>query len=270
MSLAVDVVKSSFSFVRKYPVSLLFSTILIIVTFAASLVSSGVFVQLTPTSPTILLTGSNLSQFVGASIVITIIGIIVALIQAGGYPLMALQGLKKKKIMIAEIFKGSFSRIGKVFVVWLILSLIMLIPVLSIMGLSFFAISSMVASDIALGGANILANLGTLAVLGIVGFVIAVYLNIRFFLALPVLMLENRGPVESLKESWKSTKGLFWSILATLGLFAIIALPITLSIGLVYAFLGTIGLALNIIYAIVFSVVVGILPTIYYFKIKKR
>lgn len=53
-----------------------------------------------------------------------------------------------------------------------------------------------------------------------------VLLIVRWWMAAPILLDSNAGVIESLKESWRQTKGRFWPILR---LLAVIWFPVVLT-----------------------------------------
>jgi len=76
----------------------------------------------------------------------------------------------------------------------------------------------------------ILGILGLLLI--ILGFILMIYLTIKFSIARVALVIENKGIVESLKRSWFLTGGSFWYVLGYIILFWIVIMVISIIISL--------------------------------------
>ncbi len=92
-----------------------------------------------------------------------------------------------------------------------------------------------------------------------IGFILliipGIYLLIRLTLAVPSVVLENRGPIEGIKRSWDLTKGNWWNIFVVLLVVGIVVLVIQTAVtifstvlgaavGEFFAFAGTIAYVL--------------------------
>ncbi|MEM5843944.1 MAG: glycerophosphoryl diester phosphodiesterase membrane domain-containing protein [Candidatus Aenigmatarchaeota archaeon] len=218
-------------------------------------------------------------------------------VQFAGYSLMVKRAKEKKKIGIIEIFKECFRISHKILVVGIIQSLplitiaalitlivfILLVPLfqksaipnispvgVSVTGLSILPFIKPTSMEIFPG--YVFSLLPYLILLVIVLGIILGYVNFRIWLSIPVFMLEKRGCIESVKESWRITKGKFWSIFfvnVVMGLIvgmiqSMVELPFNL-LGILFVFAPFIG---QVITYLVFTPLSLILPTAYYYSIK--
>ncbi|MEM7821794.1 MAG: hypothetical protein QXX38_03235 [Candidatus Aenigmatarchaeota archaeon] len=271
MGLAIETIKDMFNFVFKYPKSFLFGFIITILIFLGVLTMvGGVLVYLGSNFRSVIQSSSflgistfflmNVPRTIGA--VFLIIGLIIifiaGLIRSGGFPILVYRGLRRRDLDIVSVFQITLKKLFKIFITTLIFGIIILLPILpvfifvfAIHGLNFFETQFIV-----------------IPIFVIIFIVIAVFLGIKFWFIFPILMLENKNPMESLKLSWQRTKGYVLSILAVLILYAVI---VGLPLGILDMFFkrtGNIYLIWSLIEGIITTTLSGILPTIYYLKKK--
>lgn len=210
--------------------------------------------------------------------------LVFSFMQLAGYSLMIKRVKEKKKIEITEIFKECFKKSHKILVVGILQSLPMIIfgivVVIAVLSLLFSLIQ--VLPSFTPTGAAILPFIGprsmvtlpeitsilpSLIILIIVFGIVFGYLNLRIWLSLPIFMIEKKACVESVKESWRITKGKCWSIFFTLIVMDLIVWVIEGIIELPFNLLGVPFIGQIITY-LIFTPLSLILPTAYYYSIK--
>lgn len=176
---------------------------------------------------------------------------------------MVYQGARRRKIDITSIFRTTFRKLLPIFITDLLLGIIVLIPLVPALDLIFGTVASASSLD------PISAISALVAVFVLI--VIAVFLTIKFWLTFPILMLENKGSVDSLKASWQRTKGHLLSIIAVSILYA---LAVGLPLGIINTLFELTGESIHTVWTLIQSVITvalaGVLPTIYYFNLKSR
>ncbi len=88
---------------------------------------------------------------------------------------------------------------------------------------------------------------GIIIGLGLIAFIIpGIYLAIKLVMAGPIAVLNDKNPIDALKDSWDATTGNWWEIFATVLVIGIIVSIIGLIpyVSNFIAFAGTIALAL--------------------------
>ncbi|OKL50202.1 glycerophosphoryl diester phosphodiesterase membrane domain-containing protein [Boudabousia marimammalium] len=105
-----------------------------------------------------------------------------------------------------------------------------------------------------------IAGATALLIAGIfVAFAALAYISVKLLVAPIVLVLEGAGPIESIKRSWKLTKGFFWPTLGRMILIGIIVSIIGQVLGLIVSVPVTLGFATQPGLALALSASVGIL-----------
>jgi hypothetical protein len=226
--------------------------------------------------------------------------IVFSSIQGGGYSLIVKQAAQRKKIKIMEIFKRSLKKIDKIIVVAIVQSLPILVIAGSIILVAYLMLSgnviepiwntlpttgkmflpslpitgmlaapgkgATVASDVS-GMISFLETVLLIAPTFVVIFLMGFYLSVRLWLSFPILMVEERGCVESLRRSWEMVRGKFWSIAATILLVGIIIGSMSLVIKLPFTIFGLSFIG-NFVDYLIFTPISAIVPTIYYYHAK--
>ncbi|MBB3763979.1 glycerophosphoryl diester phosphodiesterase membrane domain-containing protein [Sphingomicrobium lutaoense] len=67
------------------------------------------------------------------------------------------------------------------------------------------------------------------------------YVGVRMFLITPVAVAEKKGPVAILKKSWQLTSGHFWRLFALLLMFAVAAMIVLITVGVMIGLLTTLA-----------------------------
>ena len=243
----------------------------------------------------IIITGLVFSSSGHIMIPLMIVGgliiLLVGMIQGGGYPLLVRQVEKDKKISIIKAFKESFTKLHKIIAVSFIAAIPTLILAASLSGLAYLYISNIFhgpeifdttfynsnRTDIldyqtmGISGAIAATTNSTfsiiLLIISIISLPFAIYIPVKLFFSLPILMIEKKGVMESLKMSWNVTKGVFWVILA-------ISLTIAVITGFIQGIIGVIPFIGNILESVInylfIAPLTGILTTICYYTMKYR
>jgi hypothetical protein len=273
MSLAWKSFTDALKFIVKYPNSLLFTLILNLIVFLPVYF----LLYLLFSTPTILL--KSIYSFVGIVIVLVILSILINLILLGAFPLIVFNSLKKGNFSFIEVVKKSFGRILDIFFALIIISIIVLLPVVIPISLTFaftFAYNkqfSLLYNEPTSLLTNLSINITSLILLLFfvsLGIIVGVYLYSRLWLTYPILMIEKKNSIESIKTSWKISKGRVLSIVLTLILLAIVLYILS-------AFEFVIpenNIIANFIWRAVYGTysitLVGVLDTIYYLNLKRR
>jgi len=228
---------------------------------------------------------------VGLALVGFLIIVAFSLIQGGGYSLLVKQTEKERKINIIKAFKESSKKIHKIFATSFVVGLPVLILIVLLGALAYNYIINIYTntlSDIesaynfnnteffpdyqamSISGAASAVTSNTwlisLLVAIIVLLPIALYFPIRLLFSIPILMIEEKGIKESLKTSWKLTKGKVWTLMG-------ITFTITMITGIIVNILGYLpygSYIKDIVNYMLFAPLVGIISTIAYYTIKSR
>jgi hypothetical protein len=273
MSLAWKSFTDALKFIVKYPNSLLFTLILTLIV----LLPAYFLLYLLFSTPTILLT--SIYSFVGMTIVLVMLSILINLILLGSFPLIVFNSLKKGNFSFIEVVKKSFGRILDIFLALIIISIIVLLPVVIPISLTFaftFAYNKQFSllyneptsllTSLSISTPSLILLLFFVSL----GIIVGVYLYSRLWLTYPILMIEKKNSIESIKSSWKISKGRVLSIVLTLILLAIVLYILS-------AFEFVIpenNIIANFIWRAVYGTysvtLVGVLDTIYYLNLKRR
>jgi hypothetical protein len=272
MSLAWKSFTDALKFIVKYPNSFLFTLILNLIV----LLPVYFLLYLLFSTPTILLT--SIYSFVGIVIVLVILSILINLILLGSFPLIVFNSLKKGNFSFIEVVKKSFGRILDIFLALIIISIIVLLPVVIPISLTFaftfaynkqfslFNEPTSLLTSLSISTPSLILLLFFVSL----GIIVGVYLYSRLWLTYPILMIEKKNSIESIKTSWKISKGRVLSIVLTLILLAIVLYILS-------AFEFVIpenNIIANFIWRAVYGTysvtLVGVLDTIYYLNLKRR
>lgn len=273
MGLAVDSIKGTFEFVRNYPKSFIYSLICYLIIF-------GVFLAITLSMPLLAL------SLIGGLILIAVGSAFLG----GGFSILVTQALKENEIKLLKTFSECFNRIIEILIVTIIIKLIIVLPyflVTILMVLVFRPLAiALVPGEATLLAAFSPSATGPFYLIRVVEAtlllvflaviltaplsVLLIYLTTRLWLALPILMIERKSVIESIKESWKVTEGKVLSILATYALaFLIMGLPLVLISQVIRFVVPIIEHFWDAIISIVGGTFFGALITIYYYNLKR-
>lgn len=243
-----DYFSSMFSTMRKSP-GLFFGAALIFGSVAAILAATGDFLltrsfgsaMFAPTAQfNDMLPGFGLG-FVGAAVLSQLVMLLGQVLSWGMYSAMIARGAIGLKTSLGQGFRllrGQWGRligliallIAAVVVVWLVAAL-----------LAFLVVAVAFAGGQPESGAGAAVTvLGALVALAL-PLLAGVFFAIRWYLIIPVMMIEDIGIVAALRRSWRLTRGHFWRTLGIVLLFAVIlgivAAIITAPLGFVSGFI---------------------------------
>ncbi len=265
MGLAAKSMGESLSFIRKYPVALAF----MFVVYVAYTIVSVMWLYAGP-GMTALLYGFGFF-LVAAAVVVA--DILISLINAGAFPVIVLSSLKKRKSVAKDAVGRSLKKIAGLFGVTAITLIAVGLPILP-------AFSIMIYSSVINGLSGPIAPSMTpdfafsvpSIVLAVTGLFVSFYLTARLWLSFPVMMLEDKGIVDSIRASWKMSGGRVLSIWGTLIMLGVILG--TLSIAADYASsavgIDALGLILSLAVGTFSGALSGVLNTVYYLNLKKK
>jgi MFS family permease len=249
MGLAVESVKDVFNFVFKYPKAFLATFILMLVSMVLGFIVAFSIV---------------IGGWIGTVFLVIVIiacGFPV-LIVAGVYPVMVYQALRYKKVSIRYAFHIVLRKLPQLFILVLIIGGVALLLAMLILVPSSIILWSLLSN--AFSGPLLAAALILMAVC----FVAMIYVLTRLFFAIPVLMIENKGVIDSIKASWSQTSGYVLSISGAIVLLSLIFIPLNIS-GIVFELIGGfIYVGWVVISNTIISTLSGVLPTIYYLNRK--
>ncbi|MEM5772770.1 MAG: glycerophosphoryl diester phosphodiesterase membrane domain-containing protein [Candidatus Aenigmatarchaeota archaeon] len=254
MGLGLKSFEETFSFVKKNPKIFLLALLPAIPALPMSFMISNL-------NPIWIV--ANLFYLIGAIIVYLIVGFILSIVAMGAFPIVVYQSRMKKEIKLGEALKSSLKKFGKILLTLIILAGIS-IAIISI-PLLVFILSIFFSSTILL----------VLSLILLIPFVvILVFFSLRLSIAIPILILENKSLMESIKKSWNMTKGQIWSILGGSLLLALVVMVISLPInflGIVLEILHVpyVSNITNLITSTISLAFSGPFITIVYFNIKK-
>jgi glycerophosphoryl diester phosphodiesterase len=259
MGLAVDSIKNTLTFLKNFPKSFVYSLLCYL------LISIGNF--LLPTAGLLIF-----SLGIPGTIIILAIAIIISVtgsaLISGGFPILVKQAINKKRISLSLAFRKSLARILKVILTEIIVGVIVALPILIF---SIFWIGTLFAAGFfSLFSPVTFLQIGASVLLIAIGIIISVYLFARLWLALPVVMIEKKGVIDSIKTSWKITKGKVISILVTICLGILILLPLIIISVVLDLLFPLASSAWNFIQGVISSTFFGALIPIYYFSLKHR
>lgn len=147
-------------------------------------------------------------------------------------------GGKKWKVM--KILKKSIGVLPKYLLLLITVGIITIIPALLML---IPTVILTIVSQLGLFTPVILGLFSLLLVLlfAIPAVILVIYLAVRLYAALPVLVIEGKGIIESMKRSWSLTGGSFWHVLGYVVLFLLIITIISMALGVPVAVIGSAG-----------------------------
>ncbi len=141
-------------------------------------------------------------------VVAVIFSIVTSAVLTGTLTVAVGQGVLGKKEALGSALRATLARIGPLLAT-------VVLPAVFIGFGWVAAVGVSVGLGIVLGEVAHLVAIGVLV--GVLGYlaatVFAVIIQIRWSLAIPVLMLEHRGPLASLGRSWRLVRGSAWRVL---------------------------------------------------------
>lgn len=246
MGLATDSIKDTFTFIFRYPKSILIALLFaIIISLGSLIVEQGVIV----------------------TIIYYIIIVFISLILTSAYQLIVYRAVRENKVNLTDTILTSLKKLPKIFIAALI-SLVILLPITPLLVFIFTPFGSQIYTMFSQTFSDLIAFGIAMIVLIICGG-IALYLGLKIFLTFPILMIENKEPIDSIKASWNKTKNYELSILGANILLGLIIKLITLPadlLGFLFAFFGLsyIALILNVITTTISSTLFGVFLPVYY------
>jgi membrane-anchored glycerophosphoryl diester phosphodiesterase (GDPDase) len=249
MGLALDSFEDIFSFLRKHPkVILLAFTFSILSTLFSSMLAQSI----------------KTLDLVSISILVAL-GIIlffVSLIVAGVYQITVYQAVKKGEVEIMKAVQNSFGIFFKILLTSLLTFLIFGVPVFFVFLLALLLLKS-----------SLIIFIVILVIVLCILFILF-YVSLRLFLTFPILVIENKDPIESIKSSWKITEDNSISILAFLLLLGLIIGVISFPFSILKVVFEILKIdQISLIFEVIISTISGALlgpaAAIYYFNLKK-
>jgi len=272
MGLAVETIKDMLNFVLKYPSSFVFKLFInLVIFFGAFIIAGGVIVSFESTFPEsnieapflpflsslLFLNTAHAGEFLLFIFVGFVVILVASLVQAGGFPILVYQAVKKREIYLAEVFRISFDNMFRILVTSILIGLVIIVPILPALIPFMFATSSFFAPESMFNPFAVVLTVGF--VLLIIGVLVAAFLSVKLWLAFPILMLERKSPTNSLRASWRATDHHFWSIAATMLLYTLVViLPLTV-LNILFRMAGS---SIFFLWNIISSIVVGTLSGI--------
>ncbi|MFC2557769.1 MAG: hypothetical protein ACFNXV_07780, partial [Pauljensenia sp.] len=156
-----------------------------------------------------------LATFVGTTILVGVLAAAVSQLMIGN------------KLTVGQAWSMTMPRLGSLLGTLFLTGLIVTAPILLWLIATIGIIYSLSASD------SLAPALGGMALLFLPVFALIVFLNIKLQFAPICAVLEEAGPVTSLKRSWALTDGAFWSTLGRMVLISMVTGAIGGLIGLV-------------------------------------
>lgn len=125
----------------------------------------------------------------------------------------------------------------------------------------------------AAAGGDPLTVIGSMAIVVIIMFVIAIAVAPRLLLMTPVATAENPGPIRIIQRSWELTGGHYWKLLGFLILLTVAALVVSMVIGMAFGIVialaagppeprSTSMILITIVSALVQSVIAALFVTV--------
>ncbi len=235
--LSKDSLRDTFDFLRKNPaifaIGFIMSVILLAVTAGIDMIA--------PVPPSTYMYGADPMAAMGdfaAMMVFAIISIIITVLISLYFTAVFYCYIKNPKI------EDAFSRAVNFYIRLLplgIITFLIAIFLVILMGIVFFAaalISGLIASISPVAGG--ILSVIIFIILGIAAFVTFIAIMLRLTFAIPILIYENSGVINSLKESWDRTRGALLSIFVVNGIAGIIymVLPIIVLVALPQSVVG--------------------------------
>ncbi|RBQ16531.1 hypothetical protein DP939_29905 [Spongiactinospora rosea] len=175
-------------------------------------------------------TGGILGQY-GATLLATVISFVVTTVLTGILTRILGRAVFGGKITAGEAWRSVLPRLPALFGMTVLSGLIMLAPLVLIVPL-MFAMA---------GGTSDYATFLLAMVLFMLLYIVwAIFIYVRLAFAAPAVVLERRGPVDSMRRSWRLVSGGFWRTLGILLLAYLIVLIISYVLNIPFATIGAI------------------------------
>ncbi|AZN30885.1 hypothetical protein EJO69_11640 [Flaviflexus salsibiostraticola] len=139
----------------------------------------------------------------------------------------AMSAVYGRKISMGQAMSMSTGDAGRLAVAYILYSIFMLL-VATLLTLLIFPLAD--------------AGGGAIALFLLLVFIGAIYFAIRLSCVVPVLVAEQRGPIDSIVRSFQLTRGRFWSIFATLAATFILIIVISIVLSIIVAIFSFLGL----------------------------
>lgn len=157
---------------------------------------------------------SNIWWIVGWGVAYGIALVVISLAAHAGVILKATARERGKGMSFSAALRGGFGFVPKLFVASVLMGLIIGTPFLA------FILLAILVSPIVIIGV-------------LIWLLPMIYIGVRLYLYAQACVIEDLGPVECLKRSWRTTKGNFWRIFATGLILAIIGGIISAAVNLI-------------------------------------
>ncbi|MEM5878913.1 MAG: hypothetical protein QXU74_00245 [Candidatus Aenigmatarchaeota archaeon] len=199
-----------------------------------------------------------------AVVIYFVVIIILSILVAGSYPFVVYQSLKGKEIGLKEALDSSLRRFGDIILTFILFGVIALatisIPLLLLIPAILFESLTLIIIS-----ATLLIPFG----------ILLTYVLLRLPLAIPILTIESKRPVESLKESWRRTKGYLWSIAGATFLLTLVITVILIPVNILsevckYLNLSYVSTIIDVISSTISATFSGLLMPIFYFNLKRE
>ena len=200
-------------------------------------------------------------EIITIAIVLTVIGMIVNAVIAGGGIKFALDDYGSHQADVGTSLSFAFSRISTMIVAQFLLALIVTGAMAPGMFLLFDALAGIDLLNPSMEAIS--AMMSGLAILG-VGAIVALYFSIRLNPTSAVVIAEDLGAIASMKRAWELTTGNFWHIFGGQILLGIAVLAIALVVEIFLSPLALYGSAVLLyISALIFSLLFGAISYIF-------
>lgn len=165
---------------------------------------------------------------------------------------------------VGESLQVGLRRFVMLFLAYLLISLALMIVLVPLV-LAF-------AGGAAVSGDPV-AMVGSMAVVALIVFVIAIAIAPRLLMMTPVATAENPGPIRIITRSWELTGSHYWKLLGFLILLAVAAIVISMVVGLIFGIVialaagppeprSTAMILITIVSALVQSVITALFVTV--------
>ncbi len=241
MGLAIESVKASFSILKRHPKILILGLILTAFSSISVLYKASSFIYL------------SLLPFI----------MFFSLLYGASIQLVVKDALSSKTVSLRKSLSLGFKKLHKV--LGLVLLFILIFGLISI------------PMIVAMFLPKTISYIWVFIIFLIVTSAGLMYISIKLIFAMPILMIENSGIVESLKRSWTVSKNKFWSIVGASGLLYLLYIPYFMAV-LIFVFISLflptsfllIKFLVSVALSFVPSTLISFLPAAYYLKMKRE
>ncbi len=276
MRLALKAAKETLHFMKTNPLSLVF----MLIVYAALFSNSFLFNSLIASGSELNM-GSAASSldipitYVALAVVMSAVSFAIYVLQYGTFPSLVYDSLRKKKGVLPRALLKSVKRFGRLFTTAVITNLIVLAPLMAIMALDggeFMGNMRSVTTFRELAQMFSVRSFAATFLALVAGILAYFYLYIRFWLVYPILMIEDRKAVESIRLSWSMSKGRVVSIMLALVLMLVLILVPAVIMNAVIAWLqhSILSISWGVFFNVYAGTLGGVLTTVYYLNLKKK